>query len=112
MGLSPSKREPDRVSPTASWSTLDGFIMSEEGRNRRETIAVNTVVEDNEIKQVKTRMNFPESKPKSTFNLDVHLNQSMHHHKSLRKFKDDTPEEPLSPAVKGNVLHAVANELF
>ncbi len=96
MGLSQSKSDPDQVSPAASWSTLDGFIMSEAGRKRRETIAVNTVVEDDEIKQVKTTLNFPERKP--TFNLDVHLNQSVHHHKSLRKGKDTVHEVPLSPA--------------
>lgn len=85
MGLSPSKSGSNKIEPvlskSESWSTLDGFVASEAVIKSPETLAVNTTVNDEEIKQVKTWMNFPERKPKSTLNLDVHLSQSKHHKK-------------------------------
>ena len=102
MGTSSSKSDSDRVNSAASWSTLDGFIQSEAGNTRRETIAVKTVVEEDKIEQVKTSLKFPESKPKSSFNLNLHLDQSVQHHK-----RKATPAEPLSPALKG-IIYTIA----
>lgn len=97
MGSSPSKSGSNRIEPvlskSESWSTLDGFVASEAEAviKSPETLAVNTTVNDEEIKQVKTWMNFPERKPKSTLNLDVHLSQSKHHKKNQLKFSGNSP---------------------
>lgn len=96
MGSSPSKGASkgasNKIEPvlsrSESWSTLDGFVACETGMDKQEALAVNTTVNDKEIKQVKTWMDFPGRKPKSTLNLDVHLSQSVH-----RKKHQNSPHE-------------------
>lgn len=98
MGSSSSKGASNKIEPvlskSESWSTLDGFVTTESGINKRETLAVSTTVNDKEIKQVKTWMDFPERKPKSTLNLDVHLSH-LQHKKSQANFAgNSTNSEP------------------
>ena len=111
MGVSSSKGVSNKIEPevpkSESWSTLDGFVASESGRNRQEVIAVNTIVKDEEIQQVKTFMKFPERKPQSTLNLDAHLNQSLNRKRTRINIHDNFPEESAnSPQETGKVLHA------
>ena len=82
MGSSPSKSDSDHIQhvlpKTESWSTLHEFVAAETEVQRQEPLATNTVINDDEITQVKTYMRFPEQKSKSILNLDLHLNQSKH----------------------------------
>jgi hypothetical protein len=91
MGSSPSKGGSNKIEPmlskSESWSTLDGFIASESRTRSPEAIAISTTVNDEEIKQVKTWMNFPERKPQSTLDLNCHLHQ-LKQKKSNIKFSD------------------------
>lgn len=95
MGSSPSKGASNRIEPvlsrSESWSTLDDFVACETGMDRQQVLAVNTTVNDKEVKQVKT---FPGRKPKSTLNLDV---QSVHH-KKHQKFSSDSPYSDEGPS--------------
>ena len=97
MGSSPSKGTSNRIEPllpkTESWSTLDGFIATETRVKSPEPIAVNTTVNDDEIKQVKTWMNFPERKPQSTLDFGLHLSQ-LKQKQSQAEFSDSTIDGP------------------
>lgn len=109
MGLSSSKGISNKIKPevprSESWSTLDGFVASESGKNRQETIAVNTIVKDEEIQQVKTLMKFPERKPQSTLNLDVHLNRK----RTRMKIHDNIPEDAANSPQETGVLIVLKN---
>lgn len=80
MGTSSSKTDTITVKPglleAESWSTLDAFVTSETGRKRRQTVAVNTYSQGEQVHQVKTTMNYPDSKQISSVALDLHLQKS------------------------------------
>ena len=101
MGQPSSKPSSNQVSPdlssTESLSTLKGFVAAESSVDRNsEVIADSTVVNDRKVERVKTWMKFPDRQPKSSFELDVHLNQSIHRGKTLVNFTDDHDSKPLS----------------
>ena len=80
-------------SKTESWSTLKGFVAAETSAEKSpKVISDNMVLNDGKIERVKTWMNFPERQPKSSFNLDVHLNQSIHHSQTLANLAGDTQQ--------------------
>lgn len=94
MGQSSSKRNSKEKTPelpkTESWSTLKGFVAAETAADESSNvISDNMVVNDRKIERVKTWMKFPERQPKSSFDLDVHLNQSIHRSQTLANLRED-----------------------
>lgn len=120
MGALFSKKVEPGLSGTESWSTLQDFVVSEEKKGKRETISVQNVVKDEEIQQVQTWMNFPESRPKASLALDVHLDRSIHRSKTQMEIKDIPPSKNLESSLKdshdrkqmGTINFLLSNNIF
>lgn len=78
------------LSETESWSTLRDFVTSESERNRQEAGAIT----DKKLQE-----------QKSSFQLEVHINKSVHRNKTQMNFNDSLSSlQPVSRSIPKGTL--------